>query len=524
MRPGALDRVALGDVLVRAQDHRADRVALEVEREAERVARELEHLALHRVGQAVDAADAVGDRDDRPLRARPSRRVSRFWILLLISSLISDGFSCCIALLRASRRQALVELAVAWPSPRACPAPSRRSRSSPTVMRAPPISAGVDRDASARSCAEALLERRLELARAARRRAATRSRSSRVDDALGARSCSVSNSSRISRQRARCGRPRSARARSCAPSASSASPAIDSSSDAFVAASSFGIVERRRRTAGPSATSRRAAASPTTPAARSARCASSNAASAYGRAIVVSSAMALVSELAAGSRASRSACALASTSRFRIFDAPATASSATWLRSCSFARATSCSISAFAAATMRSASALASTFACSIVSARELLARARRSPARLRLRLGQHRPRCASRRSARLLAALLAGGEAVGDLLLARLDRAHQRRPDELRREPDEGRERDRLHDQRQVDVHDAPPDCRVEPRRALALDDGEQRVAEREQHREADADDERRVDQAEQQEHLAPAAAASARAGARRLRGSAST
>ena len=30
------------------------------------------------------------------------------------------------------------------------------------------------------------------------------------------------------------------------------------------------------------------------------------------------------------------------------------------------------------------------------------------------------------------LAALLAGGEAVGDLLLARLDRTHQRRPDEL--------------------------------------------------------------------------------------------
>ena len=66
---GALDGVAFGDVLVGAQHHRADRVALEVQREAERVARELEHLALHRVGQAVDAADAVGHRDDRALRA-----------------------------------------------------------------------------------------------------------------------------------------------------------------------------------------------------------------------------------------------------------------------------------------------------------------------------------------------------------------------------------------------------------------------------------------------------------------------
>ena len=57
------------DVLVLAQDHRADRIALEVQRQAEGVARELEHLALHRVGQAVDAADAVGHRDHGALRA-----------------------------------------------------------------------------------------------------------------------------------------------------------------------------------------------------------------------------------------------------------------------------------------------------------------------------------------------------------------------------------------------------------------------------------------------------------------------
>ena len=36
-----------------------------------------------------------------------------------------------------------------------------------------------------------------------------------------------------------------------------------------------------------------------------------------------------------------------------------------------------------------------------------------------------------------------------------------------------------------------------------VTADDGEQRIAEREQHRQTDADDERRVDQAEQQEHL---------------------
>ena len=67
---GALDRVAFGDVLVLAEDHRADRVALEVEREAVGVLRELQHFALHRVLQAVDAADAVRDRHDRADAAR----------------------------------------------------------------------------------------------------------------------------------------------------------------------------------------------------------------------------------------------------------------------------------------------------------------------------------------------------------------------------------------------------------------------------------------------------------------------
>jgi hypothetical protein len=63
----ALDGVAFGDVLVFAQNHGADRVALEVQRQAvggqcRRRWREFEHFALHHVGQAVDAADAVGDR------------------------------------------------------------------------------------------------------------------------------------------------------------------------------------------------------------------------------------------------------------------------------------------------------------------------------------------------------------------------------------------------------------------------------------------------------------------------------
>src|SRR5262249_20911125 len=62
-------RVAFADMGVLAQDHGADGVALEVEREPERVVREFQHLALHHVREAVDAADAVGDRHHRAPRA-----------------------------------------------------------------------------------------------------------------------------------------------------------------------------------------------------------------------------------------------------------------------------------------------------------------------------------------------------------------------------------------------------------------------------------------------------------------------
>ena len=61
----ALDRVALLDVAPRAEEHGADVVGLEVEREAGDVVRQLEHLERHAVLEAVDARDAVGDRQDR---------------------------------------------------------------------------------------------------------------------------------------------------------------------------------------------------------------------------------------------------------------------------------------------------------------------------------------------------------------------------------------------------------------------------------------------------------------------------
>src|SRR6185436_3839931 len=66
---------------------------------------------------------------------------------------------------------------------------------------------------------------------------------------------------------------------------------------------------------------------------------------------------------------SASACALLSTSRRRIFSAPATASEATWSRSCSRARVSSWAISALAAAFSRLPSSLAAFFASSTICA-----------------------------------------------------------------------------------------------------------------------------------------------------------
>jgi hypothetical protein len=58
----ALDRVALGDLLPVAEQHDADVVGLEVQREADHVVRQLEHLERHAVLEAVDARNAVAHR------------------------------------------------------------------------------------------------------------------------------------------------------------------------------------------------------------------------------------------------------------------------------------------------------------------------------------------------------------------------------------------------------------------------------------------------------------------------------
>ena len=118
---------------------------------------------------------------------------------------------------------------------------------------------------------------------------------------------------------------------------------------------------------------------------------------------------------------------------------------------------TSCWIRPWRPAISRSPSALAAFLASSIICAARFSACAMISAARARAS-----PISSSallpRRLERLLA-LLGRRQAVGDLFLARLDGAHQRRPDELDREPDEQpRRRDRLRDQREIDVHAVAP------------------------------------------------------------------
>jgi hypothetical protein len=51
-------------VLVVAEHDGTDRILLEVERKTEGVLRKLEHFAITRIGEPVDAYDAVRDADD----------------------------------------------------------------------------------------------------------------------------------------------------------------------------------------------------------------------------------------------------------------------------------------------------------------------------------------------------------------------------------------------------------------------------------------------------------------------------
>jgi len=64
MRPVVLTVSPSPKVLVVTQHDGADRILFQVQRQSEGVAREFEHLAITRIGQAVYTHDAVRDRHD----------------------------------------------------------------------------------------------------------------------------------------------------------------------------------------------------------------------------------------------------------------------------------------------------------------------------------------------------------------------------------------------------------------------------------------------------------------------------
>ncbi len=66
---GAANAIALGDVLIVADNHGPHGVALEIQGQPIGIAREFDHFALHHAGQAVNARDTVGQTDDDALGA-----------------------------------------------------------------------------------------------------------------------------------------------------------------------------------------------------------------------------------------------------------------------------------------------------------------------------------------------------------------------------------------------------------------------------------------------------------------------
>src|SRR5690606_37254759 len=65
--PRGLGGIAVAQMLVGAENHGTDRVALQIEGQGDRVAGQLDHFARHHVVEAVHAHDAVGDAGQRAL-------------------------------------------------------------------------------------------------------------------------------------------------------------------------------------------------------------------------------------------------------------------------------------------------------------------------------------------------------------------------------------------------------------------------------------------------------------------------
>src|SRR6516225_3311545 len=371
----ALDGVAFGDVLVLAQDDGADGVALQVQREAVRGlavlgGRELEHFALHRVGQAVHAADAVGDGDDRALVADVGRRPQAFDAALdqfgnfsgiQLHDLTPKGEAAwppglkgvsvgcclgdqCVSAARICSRRATTEVS---------------STSSPTVTRTPPISDGstVTETLSWRPKRFSSTLARLACWPASSGKALTTSASATPPRSLTSERNCVAISGRTAR------RPLSMTVLSRLRSFGLRSlPAMPATTPNTCSSLTLGSAANWRRPASPAMPA--SVSSCATSCAPSAAVLAWNSAAAYGRAMVEGSAMAYSSVCR---RPSNSAWTAGLTSRRRICSAPLTASAATWSRSASRALVLSCCASAWAWATIFAPSSVALALASSTI-------------------------------------------------------------------------------------------------------------------------------------------------------------
>ena len=89
MRPVRRTRAFL-DLLIFAEQHRADLVFFEVHRDAGNIVAELDQFARHDLLQAVDAGDAVAHRDHRP----DFGNVDRAFVILNLLAEDAGNFVC----------------------------------------------------------------------------------------------------------------------------------------------------------------------------------------------------------------------------------------------------------------------------------------------------------------------------------------------------------------------------------------------------------------------------------------------
>ena len=96
---GAACGHAFGEALVVAEHYAAYGVTFQVQRQANQAAGELDHLAVLRLGEAVDAHDAGPRRKTTVPSLAACDATSRFSMRPRMMSLISAGFSCCMCFL-----------------------------------------------------------------------------------------------------------------------------------------------------------------------------------------------------------------------------------------------------------------------------------------------------------------------------------------------------------------------------------------------------------------------------------------